>query len=97
MNVKQTIFLVLLLLIVGLFVLGCKQQTAECTKNTACIITGCSSEVCSNKQVMTPCIIKPGYECLKYADCGCINNKCQWIFNDKYNECMKEVSNIINK
>ena len=93
MNKQTFIVSFILMFIIFLVISGCKQNNMiECNKNSDCIITGCSSEICSNKPVMSPCIIKPGYACLKFADCMCINNRCQWRFNNKYNKCMNNLS-----
>ena len=32
-----------------------------------------------------------GYSCLKLTSCGCFNNKCAWLENDNYKECLEGV------
>ena len=65
----------------------------ECQKllNDApeCMKTGCSGEVCSDQNVITPCIYKPEYECYKSASCERqTNGKCDWTMDDSLKKCL---------
>ena len=87
--------MIVIFILIGLVISGCKNQTQnQCNKDGDCMITGCSSEICSDKPVMSPCVIIPEHSCLKYAECKCINNECRWGFTQDYNECVSNISHV---
>ncbi|WP_148883109.1 CGP-CTERM-anchored Cys-rich protein [Thermococcus aciditolerans] len=48
----------------------------ECTSDADCATGGCSGEVCAPKkearEIVTPCVYKPWYDCLSLTSCGCV-------------------------
>lgn len=68
---------------------------AECSSDSDCSPAGCSSQLCIPKEkandIITTCEFRPEYECLRLTNCGCISNKCQWIENDDYSECLEDL------
>lgn len=55
----------------------------------ACVVTGCSSEVCSDQEVMTTCVYKEEYVCYEYAKCERQpGGDCGWTKTDEYSECL---------
>lgn len=72
-----------------------KNETAECITDENCGVGGCSGEVCTtlskSKEIVTICVWKPEYECLKKTSCGCIKGKCKWEENQAYKECMEGI------
>lgn len=67
---------------------------AECFSDSNCSPAGCSSQLCVPKEkandIITICEFRQEYECLRLTSCGCVNNKCQWIENRDYKECLQE-------
>jgi len=61
----------------------------ECEKDSDCLASGCSGEVCARKTYNTPCVFKPEFECLKLTKCGCTNGVCGWKQNDAFKQCLK--------
>ncbi len=54
-----------------------------------CLVTGCSSQVCSDKPVFTTCEWRPEYAC--YADATCerqSDGKCGWTMDDDLTTCL---------
>ncbi|MBS3151539.1 eight-cysteine-cluster domain-containing protein [Candidatus Woesearchaeota archaeon] len=90
------ILLPLLILISGCSLLADnKNKNIECASNSDCAVVGCSSQLCVSadkaSEIITTCEYREEYSCLKLTSCDCINNKCQWLENDNYNECLEEV------
>ena len=55
-----------------------------------CIKTGCSSQVCSDEEVMTTCEFKPEYECYKKAACERQKNgECGFTQTPELLACLK--------
>ncbi len=73
---------------------ACSDNIAEkeCIKDSDCATAGCSGEICTTKEeaseIVTTCIYKPEFDCLKKTSCKCINGKCQWEPNEDYIECL---------
>tara|TARA_B100001971_G_C17988261_1_gene430984 strand:+ start:133 stop:444 length:312 start_codon:yes stop_codon:yes gene_type:complete len=96
--------ILIFLLIVSLFLIGCEIQEdtpdiktpptdAECTASSDCITGGCSGTLCQSKDappMFTTCEFLPEYTCYKQIDCGCVNYKCQWEKTEEYNNCVEE-------
>ncbi len=61
----------------------------ECVKDSDCVVSGCSGEICAKKTYVTACIFKPEFECLKLTSCGCANGVCGWKQNDAFKQCLK--------
>ena len=66
----------------------------ECTSDADCATGGCSGEVCAPKEeareIVTPCVYKPWYDCLSLTSCGCVNGLCTWKPNPAFESCMRE-------
>lgn len=60
----------------------------NCDVNSDCITTGCSGQVCSNKERFSTCEILPWFRCLSKTQCLCVDNQCQWEQNDEYLDCL---------
>jgi eight-cysteine-cluster-containing protein len=62
--------------------------------NKECVTAGCSGELCvpyNKRYMVTPCIWKCNYSCLKkYGDCGLVNGKCKWKASTKLDQCIKD-------
>lgn len=66
-----------------------------CAKNSDCISAGCSKELCVHKSqsgIVSSCIFKPDYDCLKRTICGCNDGRCSWVGNEEYVKCLKEIN-----
>lgn len=54
---------------IGKDVLVCQQAGAAITR-PPCLRTGCSGEICADRDVGSICVHRPEYRCLPLADCG---------------------------
>lgn len=64
-------------------------QTTEVDK--ACKITGCSGQVCSDKEIMTTCEYKAEYGCYHNAKCERqTDGKCGWTQTEQLTKCLEE-------
>lgn len=70
------------------------QKGRECSKDSDCATGGCSGEICTTREnatkVISICVYKDWYECLKLTTCGCVNGVCTWKPNDAFERCLKE-------
>ncbi len=96
----------LLMVLLGIFfILGCGNQSkeiekVECVVDSDCVIGGCSSTVCQPKDaepIFTTCEYSPEYACYKQINCKCIEDKCQWEKTEKFEECVLEAREPLNK
>ena len=54
-----------------------------------CIIGGCNGEICSDKQMASPCIYKPEFECYKNAICERQEDgSCAWTSTPELISCL---------
>lgn len=72
---------------------------ASCSKDSDCQAGGCSGQVCERigEGTMTTCEFKECYVAENYnLTCQCINNKCQWGYQNKtpYQETISLTSKI---
>lgn len=59
------------------------------TAYKSCRVTGCSGEICSNKEVMSTCVYKPEYACYKQARCEIQSDgNCGFTLNTSVNACI---------
>jgi eight-cysteine-cluster-containing protein len=60
---------------------------------TTCKPTGCSGQICSDKDVFTTCEWLPWYACYKKSECGNFgpNGTCAWKHTAAYLACMAQV------
>lgn len=64
---------------------GSDQKSAN-----GCKVTGCSSQICSDKDVLTTCEILPKYGCYKNERCERQKDgKCDWTQTDNLQACLK--------
>ncbi|NDC25265.1 MAG: hypothetical protein EB078_09640, partial [Proteobacteria bacterium] len=64
----------------------------ESTSETSCEVSGCNSEICSEKgkKMISPCVVLPQHVCLKKTKCEVQDTgKCGWTPNKEYRECIK--------
>ncbi|NJE08083.1 eight-cysteine-cluster domain-containing protein [Thermococcus sp. M39] len=70
------------------------QRGNECSSDSDCAIGGCSGEICTTREnagkVVSICVYKDWYECLKLTSCGCVNGICSWKPNSAVLNCLKE-------
>ena len=71
----------------------CDSATGKCftPQQPQCKRTGCSGEVCSSQDVVTPCIWKEWYRCLDLTECGNYgeNGACAFKPTDEFLACLK--------
>ena len=61
------------------------------TKASVCKPTGCSRQVCSDKEVITSCEYRSEYACYRLAKCERqINGRCEWTKTLQYSQCLTE-------
>lgn len=65
---------------------------AICTKDSDCVISGCSGQICAPEPVTTTCEFREAYACLRETTCGCDGGICAWDKDDqKYRECLARI------
>ena len=52
--------------------------TGNCNSDSDCFPSGCSSQVCSNHEVITTCEVVEIPEKETYS-CGCLDKRCVWF------------------
>ncbi len=71
------------------------ETSVECHVDSDCATGGCSGEVCGPKisvsNVVSTCMYRPEYSCLKYTSCRCIEGRCQWELTPEYKACLDRV------
>ena len=59
-------------------------------KLVACIVTGCSGQICSDREVVTTCEFREEYACFKEAICERqVSGECGWTETEEYNQCQQ--------
>ncbi len=59
-----------------------------------CKKTGCSSQICSDEDVVTTCEFRPEYECYKKAECARQKNgECGFTMTPELSECLRRARN----
>jgi hypothetical protein len=54
-----------------------------------CVVSGCSSEICSDEEVMSTCQFKPEYVCFAKARCERLaGGQCGWNKTPEYKACL---------
>jgi len=78
----------------SLFVQISSRKGDECKSDVECATGGCSGEVCTTrevaKEIVTPCVYREWYSCLRLTSCGCYNGLCTWKPNPDFEKCLKE-------
>ncbi|AEK73373.1 hypothetical protein GQS_07375 [Thermococcus sp. 4557] len=66
----------------------------ECTSDADCATGGCSGEVCAPekeaREIVTPCVYRPWYDCLSLTSCGCVGGICTWKPSPAFESCLRE-------
>lgn len=63
----------------------------------ACVVTGCSGQVCSDKEVNTTCEYKESYACFKDAVCEKqASGRCGWTGTDSLKQCLEKFGVDVN-
>ena len=58
-----------------------------------CIVSGCSSEICSDEEVVSNCQFKPEYACFAKARCERLSNgQCGWNKTPEYKACITNIN-----
>lgn len=74
-----------------------EKQSADTTRATkACVVTGCSGQVCGDEQMMTTCEYRAEYACYKTARCERQpTGKCGWTETKELLSCLNQTRNDI--
>jgi len=68
----------------------------ECVNDSECATGGCSGQLCGKKgtieNTVTTCEWREDYGCLRFTQCLCIQNKCQWNQTIEYQQCLSSLS-----
>ncbi len=57
-----------------------------------CIITGCSSHICSDQEVITDCLFRAEYACYQAARCERqSDNRCGWTMTEELIACLTNI------
>jgi len=68
--------------------LGVSKDNEKMQKD-GCIITGCSSHICADEDVITTCEFRPEYVCYQNALCKRdLNNQCGWEETKELSLCL---------
>jgi eight-cysteine-cluster-containing protein len=69
----------------------CAWEIIECPA-PKCQITGCSGQICADKEVITTCEFMPWYGCFKLSECGTFGpgGSCGWKQTPAYLSCMAQ-------
>lgn len=69
----------------------CAWEVIECPK-PKCQVTGCSGQVCADKEVVTTCEYMNWYTCYKLSECGEFgpNGSCGWKQTPAFTSCMAQ-------
>ena len=66
------------------------RTSGDTSATKPCMITGCSSQVCSDQEVMTTCEYRTEYACYKKARCERQSNgECGWTKTKELTSCVK--------
>ncbi|OGI32801.1 MAG: hypothetical protein A2420_01235 [Candidatus Moranbacteria bacterium RIFOXYC1_FULL_44_13] len=84
--------LVLLLIILTLIVLYLLNIKASKKLNTSCVVSGCNSEICQNKDdepMASICLWNKKFTCYKNAKCEAQkDNTCGWTMDQNLTSCL---------
>jgi hypothetical protein len=64
-------------------------STPTLTRASSCVVSGCNSEICADKDLFSPCIEKPEFACYQNALCEIQENgSCGWTMTDTLESCL---------
>ncbi|AIF70053.1 hypothetical protein PAP_08325 [Palaeococcus pacificus DY20341] len=70
------------------------QRGSECQSDSDCAAGGCSGEICTTrenaKEIVSICVYREWYDCLRMTNCGCVNGVCTWKPNQDFEKCLRE-------
>ncbi len=70
----------------------CVGQCVPKEDTNPCFATGCSGQICSDRDVMSTCEFLPWYACYKLASCGQdAAGTCGWSETPEFLKCMQEL------
>ncbi len=65
------------------------------TAKDGCVITGCSSQVCAEEDIVTTCEFKEEYGCYDLAICEKQSDgKCGWTETNEFLSCLNDANNL---
>ena len=68
------------------------QAATQSRARDGCVITGCSSQVCEDEEIITTCEFRPEYACYNAAICERqINGQCGWTMSSSLQQCLRSV------
>ena len=60
---------------------------------SGCVVSGCSSEICAEEEVISICLFRPEYECYRTATCERqLDGECGWTMTDELIDCVQDLS-----
>ena len=69
-------------------------DAGACSSSADCHRTGCSGEVCSDRDLLTSCLWRPAYACYgePFARCACSAGSCGWAPDPALSACLEHPS-----
>jgi len=69
----------------------CSSSESGCVRDSDCIKTGCSGQICSDEEVVTTCEWREEYACYtqRFARCVCEDGQCGWERNRRLALCLR--------
>lgn len=68
-------------------------DTGESVTRDGCVVSGCSSQVCADHEVITTCEFRPEYACYRTATCRKqADGKCGWDQTEQIRVCLNQNS-----
>ncbi len=68
--------------------------TSEVVGSAPCVVSGCSSEICAETEMMSTCAFRPEYACYARARCERqASGSCGWTKTADYRACITTLSN----
>lgn len=65
-----------------------RQPSSGPMQLSQCRRTGCSGEVCADRDVITSCLSLPEHACYQYSRCERLSNgSCGWVETGEYKQC----------
>jgi len=72
-----------------------ESQGSPLAGKISCKITGCSNQICANKDVVTTCEIRPEFACYQNAVCERqASGECGWTQTAELKECLEKYKNL---
>ncbi len=67
-------------------------EAGTCGSDADCHRTGCSGEVCSDRDMLTSCLWRPEYACYgePFARCACGAGACGWAPDPSLTACLAQ-------